>query len=116
MAVVGAEVSAREIGLQVQHWDTDADGELSEAALRRKLERRGYRVARYVYPPGTRFPAHSHSVDKIDAVLAGHFRLVMEGRTAVLEAGDAIEVPRGVLHSAEVIGDTPVVSLDAIKG
>jgi quercetin dioxygenase-like cupin family protein len=55
-------------------------------------------------------------VDKIDAVLAGHFRLVMEGRTAVLEAGDAIEVPRGVLHSAEVIGDTPVVSLDAIKG
>ena len=46
MTVVGAEVSAGEIGLQVEHWDTAADGELSEAALRRKLERRGYRVAR----------------------------------------------------------------------
>ena len=53
--------------------------------------------------------------DKIDAVLAGRFRLVMQGRSAVLEAGDAIEVPGGVLHSAEVIGDSPVVSLDAIK-
>ena len=102
--------------MQVEHWDATVDGELSEAALRRKLERRGYRVTRYVYPPGTYFPQHSHSVDKIDAVLAGRFRLVMAGQTSVLEAGDAIEVPRGVLHSAAVIGDTPVVSLDAIKG
>ena len=102
--------------MQVEHWNAAADGELSEAALRRKLERRGYRVTRHVYPPGTCFPAHSHSVDKIDAVLAGCFRLVMEGRAAVLEAGDAIEVPRGVLHSAEVIGAMPVVSLDAVKG
>ena len=66
-------------------------------------------------PPGTCFPPHSHTVDKIDAVLAGRFRLVMQGRSAVLEAGDAIEVPGGVLHSAEVIGDSPVVSLDAIR-
>ena len=51
----------------------------------------------------------------LDAVLAGRFRLVMQGRSAVLEAGDAIEVPGGVLHSAEVIGDSPVVSLDAIR-
>ena len=116
MAVVGAGVPAGEIGVQVEHWNAAADGELSEAALRRKLERRGYRVTRYVYPPGTCFAAHSHAVDKIDAVLAGQFRLVIEGRTTVLEAGDAIEVPRGVLHSAAVIGDTPVVSLDAIKG
>jgi len=101
--------------MQVEHWDATVDGELSEAALRRKLERRGYRVTRYVYPPGACFPAHSHSVDKIDAVLAGHFRLVIQGRAAVLKAGDAIEVPRGVLHSAAVIGAKPVVSLDAIK-
>jgi quercetin dioxygenase-like cupin family protein len=112
---IGGPVAAGEIGMRVEHWDTAADGELSETALRRKLERRGYQVTRYVYPPGTCFPPHSHTVDKIDAVLAGRFRLVMQGRSAVLEAGDAIEVPGGVLHSAEVIGDSPVVSLDAIR-
>jgi len=101
--------------IQVEHWDPGTDGVLSEAALRRKLERRGYRVTRYVYPPGTCFPPHSHAVDKIDAVLAGRFRLVMQGRAALLEAGDAIAVPRGVLHSAEVIGEQPVVSLDAVR-
>ena len=81
----------------------------------RKLERQGYRVRRYVYPPGTRFTAHSHAVDKIDAVLSGRFRLVLEGVSVVLEAGDAIEVPRGTVHAAEVIGDSAVVSLDAIR-
>ncbi len=92
------------------------NGALSESALRRKLEQRGYRVSRYVYPPGTRFPAHNHAVDKIDAVLSGRFRLVLGGEAVVLQAGDAIEVPRGTVHAAEVIGDSAVVSLDAIKG
>jgi quercetin dioxygenase-like cupin family protein len=33
----------------------------------------------------------------------------------VLGPGDWVEVPRGAIHSAAVIGDEPVVSLDAIK-
>ena len=30
------------------------------------------------------------------------------------EAGDCLFVPRGVTHSAEVVGEEPVVSLDAV--
>ena len=83
--------------------------------MRRELEQRGYSVTRYVYPPGTRFPEHSHEVDKIDAVLSGRFRMRMQGGEVILEAGDMLAVPRGVVHSAEVVGDEPVVSLDAIR-
>jgi quercetin dioxygenase-like cupin family protein len=101
--------------MPVDRWDPERDGPLSERALRRKLEGRGYGVARYVYPPGTRFPDHTHDVDKIDAVVAGRFRLTLEGEVVVLEAGDAIEVPRGAVHSAEVVGEDPVVSLDAVR-
>jgi quercetin dioxygenase-like cupin family protein len=54
-------------------------------------------------------------VDKIDAVVSGRFRLTLEGESVVLEAGDSIEVPRGAVHSAEVVGDEPVVSLDAVR-
>jgi quercetin dioxygenase-like cupin family protein len=92
-----------------------ADDAASERALRRELVARGYRVTRYVYPPGTRFPSHTHGSDKIDAVVSGRFRIVLEGRAIVLGPGDSLEVPRGVLHSAEVVGDEPVVSLDAVK-
>ena len=102
--------------MSFESWDVERDGALSERALREKLERKGYRVSRYVYPPGTYFADHTHEVDKIDAVVSGRFRLTLEGESVVLEAGDAIEVPRGVVHSAEVVGDEPVVSLDAVRG
>lgn len=101
--------------MPVHRWNAALDGELTEAALRRKLEALGYTVARWVYPPGSLFPDHTHGVDKIDAVVSGRFRLVIGGHVAVLGAGDWIEVPRGVTHNAAVLGDTPVVSLDAIK-
>ena len=101
--------------MPVESWDAVKDGALTERALREKLESKGYTVSSYSYPPGTFFPDHTHGVDKIDAVLSGRFRLTLEGEEVVLEAGDSIEVPRGAVHSAEVVGDEPVVSLDAVR-
>jgi quercetin dioxygenase-like cupin family protein len=101
--------------MAVHRWNAALDGQFSESALRRKLEAQGYRVARYVYEPGTVFPDHKHGVDKIDAVISGKFRLVIGGHVAMLGAGEWVEVPSGVTHNATVIGDEPVVPLDAVK-
>lgn len=101
--------------IQLFHWDPDTDGELSEQAMRDKLVAMGYQVSRYVYTEGTVFPDHDHDVDKIDAVLEGCFRMNMHGEYVILEAGDYLVVPRGVVHSAEVIGGQEVISLDAVK-
>lgn len=102
--------------MKVRRWDEKRDGAPTEEALRRRLEERDYRVSRYVYPPGTFFAEHTHPVDKIDAVVSGRFRMVVEGREeVVLEAGDWLEVPEGTAHSAEVVGEEPVVSLDAFR-
>lgn len=97
------------------HWDTEQDGELSATAMRRKMEKLGCTVTQYTYPPGTYFSPHTHAVDKIDGILAGHFELTMAGASVVLGPGDMLAVPKGALHSARVIGDEPVVSLDGIK-
>ena len=101
--------------VKVERWDPEKDGKFSEAALRRKIEKQGCRVSRYVYPPGTYFSDHTHEIDKIDAVVSGRFRMKMKGFEVVLEAGDSLEVPRGTIHSAEVVGNEPVVSLDAAR-
>ena len=101
--------------MQIEHWDSNRDGELTESNMRRKLEDRGYSVSRYVYPPGTYFPDHDHGVDKLDGVLEGRFRMAMKGDSIVLEAGDLLVVPKHVFHSAEVVGEESVVSLDAVR-
>ena len=101
--------------MAIHHWNEVLDGPLSESALRGKLESEGYLVARYTYPPGTHFPEHVHDLDKIDAVVSGRFRVVVAGHLGVLGPGDWIAVPRGVRHSATVVGDEPVVSLDAVR-
>ena len=98
------------------HWDEPVDGPLTEAALGRRLVAMGYRVAVYVYPPGTRFPPHTHAVDKVDAVLSGRFRITLGEGAVELQAGDWVEVHAGAVHSAEVLGEEPVVSLDAVRG
>jgi len=99
----------------IERWDREKDGELTERSLREKLARAGYSISRYVYPPGTCFPTHTHSVDKIDVVFSGRFRIILEGEEVMLEAGDSVAVPRGAAHSAEVVGDESVISFDAVK-
>jgi quercetin dioxygenase-like cupin family protein len=101
--------------MAVHRWNVALDGDFSEVALRRKLEAQGYSVARYNYSPGTVFPDHKHGVDKIDAVVSGTFRLIIGGHVAMLGPGEWVDVPRGVTHNATVIGDEPVVSLDAVR-
>lgn len=101
--------------MSVHRWNAALDGEFSEAALRGKLEAQGYRVARYVYAPGTVFPDHKHGVDKVDAVVAGRLRLIIGGHVVVLRAGEWVSVSAGMSHSAAVVGDEPVITLDAIK-
>jgi quercetin dioxygenase-like cupin family protein len=96
-------------------WQPEKDGRLTESALRAKLEYLGYSVTKYVYPPGTVFPDHSHGVDKIDAVVSGRFKMIVEGKELGLQAGDMLSVARGIVHSAEVLGDEPVISLDGVR-
>ena len=85
----------------------------SEEEMLRDLRDRGFSPHRYTYPPGTSFPPHAHATDKMATVLSGRFRITMGGNSVVLEKGDGVFVPRGVVHSAEVVGSEPVVSVDA---
>src|SRR5688572_1503239 len=88
----------------ILRWDESRDGPLSETTMRRKLERLGFRASRWTYSPGTYFPEHMHECEKIDGVLSGCLRIVLEARPYDLRAGDCISIPAGALHTAEVIG------------
>lgn len=81
--------------------------------LRARLEADGYRVTLHLLAPGTSFAAHCPCESRIDAVFCGQLRVLVAGRERMLGPGDWIEVPAGVVMSAEVVGDSPVLGLDA---
>ena len=100
--------------MQIDRWNPEKEGPLDEAKFRQKLESMGYTVSRYVLSPDTYFPMHTHEADKIEAVVYGHYRITMGDEETLLGAGDAVHLPRGVEHSAEVVGDEAVI-LDAVS-
>ena len=99
--------------MKIRHWDPATDGPLSIEAVRERLEGMGYTCACYIYTPGTVFPEHTHSVDKIDVVLKGRFMINLQGENGILQGGDYVFIPRGTVHRAAVVGDEDVVSIDA---
>ena len=52
------------VAMRVERWDAEHEGVLSEAGLRHKLQKLGYRVTSYIYAPGTVFPPHAHAQEK----------------------------------------------------
>ena len=101
--------------LKITHWDEDIDGVFSADKLRTKLEKEGFTVIPYTFPPGTVFSDHTHAVDKKDAITSGKFSFTMHGKTVVLSAGDTIFVPKNTVHAAHVVGDEDVGFLDASR-
>lgn len=83
--------------------------------LRSKLEARGYEVSMHLLAPGTLFGQHCVSEARIEAVFSGSLRLVVGGRVHVLGPGDWLEVPAGAVIVTEVVGDEPVLGMDAVR-
>ena len=82
-------------------------------SLREELEAGGYQLALQLLAPGTTFAAHCPCVARFEAVFAGRLQVVIAGRVHVLGPGDWIDIPAGVPMTAEVLGEEPVLCLDA---
>lgn len=95
-------------------WQPDDDGPLTETNMIAKFRQLGFSCQTYHYAKGTYFPPHSHAVNKLDGVLKGKFKIEMAGQSIILEAGDYVYVDKQVVHSAEVVGDETVISIDGV--
>ena len=87
----------------------------TEPAIRRLLDAEGLQPYPWSNAPGDKYPAHSHSYDKVICVVRGSisFGLPNSGEKQLrLRAGDRLDLPRGVVHDA-VVGPDGVVCLEA---
>jgi len=69
-------------------------------------------VAEFLPGNGRRVPtSHQHAGAEFLYMLSGHLRLMHEGRTEVLERGDAVYFDPSAKHSYERIGEEPCTAL-----
>ena len=95
---------------KVQKWGEDYAP--NPAMLRHVLTSEGYRVFQWCDRPGSFYAWHSHAEDQSHWVISGALELTVKdvGRF-VLEAGDRDFMPAGTYHTAQVIGEEPLVYL-----
>jgi quercetin dioxygenase-like cupin family protein len=69
-------------------------------------------VGAFTASPGTVVPLHRHSGStELLFVLEGDARMTLSGKETFVSSGDALQIPAGTEHSAEVIGTSPLKAL-----
>lgn len=86
----------------------------TEDELRARLEREGLTPTWWFNGPGAVYAVHAHPYTKALIVVEGEMTVSLKrvGRTIRLKAGDRLDVPPEIPHSA-VVGPSGVVCLEA---
>jgi quercetin dioxygenase-like cupin family protein len=86
----------------------------TQGQLQTLLDNEGLRAYRWSNAPGHEYGAHSHPFHKVIFVVQGSITFDLAGgkEQVLLEAGDRLDLPQGIVHSA-VVGQQGVVCLEA---
>jgi quercetin dioxygenase-like cupin family protein len=63
------------------------------------------------FAPGSSFPRHKHPGEEIIYVTEGTIEYEVEGKTIVVEAGEVLFIPNGIVHAARNRGQEPAAEL-----
>ncbi|MDX1412837.1 MAG: hypothetical protein R3293_01535 [Candidatus Promineifilaceae bacterium] len=93
---------------------SDQADKLNEQRFRGVMAKEGLQPYRWSNRPHDVYGAHSHPYDKVIYVIQGSiiFGLPQTDEQVQLNAGDRLDLPRGVIHNATV-GPEGVVCLEA---
>jgi diguanylate cyclase (GGDEF)-like protein len=101
--------------VKLERWNRDQEGELTPDGLIRKLSVWGYDTTPRTYKPGEYSADKRIQLDTVDAIVQGQLKVSLEGESRVLKPGDCLFIPKGLVTSAEVVGDKPVICLEGTR-
>lgn len=101
--------------VKLERWNSESEGDFSPEGLLQKLAVWGYEAEARTLNPGEYHPDRRVQVDTVDAIVKGSLKITLEGESRVLNTGDCLFLPKGVVTSVEVVGKSPVVCLEAMR-
>jgi quercetin dioxygenase-like cupin family protein len=83
--------------------------------MRQRLDTQHMTVVRYQYKPEACFPSHSHPEEQVVLVLRGEIEFTVADLRARVAAGSVLVIPPFAVHSASVVGDSPVETVNVLS-
>lgn len=101
--------------LKVEHWDPKTDDLLSKQSMLQKIMIRGYKCQPVGYPPSSVLPDKNADVETVCALYQGEMKLIIEGESMLLRAGDCIYIPPATTWGAEVVSARDVLGFEGVR-
>jgi quercetin dioxygenase-like cupin family protein len=97
--------------MQLYEWDQVEKEQLSPTFARQVIHGDSITVARVYLRKGCFVPEHSHHNEQISMIEQGSMKFVLGGVEQVVRAGEVLQIPPHVPHSAEALEHCIVVDL-----
>jgi quercetin dioxygenase-like cupin family protein len=92
-------------------WSRIPVEQLNDRLTRQLVNTTRFSVARLELKKGAMVPEHSHENEQFSMIEKGVLRFVLGGQEIVVRAGQALEIPPNVPHSAEALEDCVAIDL-----
>ena len=97
--------------MQVYQWDQVPKEQMSPVLSRQVIHSDTMTVARISLKKGCLVPEHSHHNEQLTMLQQGSLKFVLAGVEKIVRAGDVLQIPAHVPHSAEALEDSIATDL-----
>lgn len=97
--------------MQLYEWNQVQKEQMNPLFTRQVIHGKTMTVARLQIRKGCSVPEHSHHNEQISMIEQGSLRFVLAGVEKIVKAGEVLQIPPHVPHSAEALEDCVAVDL-----
>src|SRR5579864_3623490 len=97
--------------MQVHRWNNVAKEQVNPKLARQMIHGETMTVARLEMKKGAFVPEHSHHNEQITTLELGRLKFVFGGKEVVLSAGESLQIPPNLPHSAKLLEDAVAVDI-----
>jgi quercetin dioxygenase-like cupin family protein len=97
--------------VKVHDWSRVPREQLNNLVARQMVHTDSMTIARLYLAKGAFVPTHQHVNEQFSFVVQGTLRFHLNGEDVIVTAGQALQIPSNVPHSAEALEDSEALDL-----
>lgn len=99
--------------MHLYQWNQVEKEQLNPQLARQVIHGDTVTMARIFLAKGALVPTHSHVNEQLSCVEQGTLKFVLDGRDVLVKAGEVLQIPPNLPHSAEALEDTVAIDFFA---